>query len=81
MHRIAATIEIVALTVQEELLIKTVRSLPAVEAQRILNWAKQLASLAKERPIEWSDTWTPEDLSDATAASILHFEEPQCPAD
>jgi hypothetical protein len=55
MHRIEA---IVALTVQEELLIKTVSSLPAVEAQRILNWANQLASLAKARPIERSDAWT-----------------------
>ncbi len=70
-----------ALTVQEELLIKTVRLLPAAEAQRILNWATELASLAQDRPLQWADDWTQEDLSDVAAASIRHFEESHCQTD
>jgi len=63
------------LSVQEESLINMVRALPPEEAQKVLTWANQLADLARGREIEWSDTWTEEDLHEATASSVRRFEE------
>ena len=63
------------LSVQEEWLINVVRALPPEEAEKVLNWANQLAGLAQGREIEWSDTWTDEDLAEATAESVRRFEE------
>jgi len=62
------------LTAQEESLISVVRALPPEEAGKVLNWARQLADLAGGRAIEWSDSWTDEDLADATKAAVQRFE-------
>jgi len=62
------------LSAQEESLIGVVRALPPEEAGKVLNWARQLADLAGGRTIEWSDSWTDEDLADAAAAAIQRFE-------
>ena len=51
------------------------KSLPPEEAGKLLNWARQLADLAGGRTVEWSDSWTDEDLADATAAAIERFED------
>ena len=50
-------------------------ALPPEEAGKALNWAHQLADLAGERTVEWSDSWTDEDLADATAAAVHRFED------
>jgi len=63
------------LTVAEESLIKVVRALPPEEARKVLTWASQLADLAQDRNIEWSDSWTDEDISEAVTASLKRFEE------
>lgn len=63
------------LSSQEESLISVVRALPPEEAGKVLNWARQLADLAGGRTIEWSDSWTDEDLADATAAAVRRFED------
>jgi len=52
-----------------------VRALPPEEAGKVLNWARQLADFADGRRIEWSDSWTDEDLVDATAAAVQRFED------
>jgi hypothetical protein len=62
------------LSAKEESLINVVRARPSAEAAKILNWAHQLADLAQGRVIEWSDSWSDEDLADATAAAIQRFE-------
>jgi hypothetical protein len=62
------------LSPQEEPLIGAVRALPPEEAGKVLNWARQLADLAGGRTIEWSDSWTDEDLTDAAAAAVQRFE-------
>ena len=62
------------LTPQEESLIGVVRALPPEEAGKVLNWASQLADLADGRTVEWSDSWTDEDLAEATAAAVTRFE-------
>jgi hypothetical protein len=63
------------LSQQEESLISLVRALPPDEAGKVLNWASQLADLAGGRMIEWSDSWTDEDLADATSAAVQRFED------
>jgi hypothetical protein len=63
------------LTEHEESLISVVRALPPQEAGKVLEWARQLADLAGDRTIEWSDAWTDEDLAEATAASVRHLED------
>jgi hypothetical protein len=61
------------LSEQEESLISVVRALPPEEAGKVLDWARQLADLAGGRTIEWSDSWTDEDLAEATAAAVRRF--------
>jgi hypothetical protein len=41
----------------------------------VLGWARQLADLAGERAVEWSDSWSDEDLAEATAAAMRRFED------
>lgn len=63
------------LTPQEESLIGVVRALPPDEAGKVLDWACQLADLAAGRPVQWSDSWTDEDMAEASAAAMRRFEE------
>jgi hypothetical protein len=63
------------LNAHEESLISVVRALPPQEAGKVLNWARQLADLQGRRTIEWSDSWTDEDLAEATAAALRRFED------
>ena len=63
------------LSASEESLISLVRTLPPVEADKILDWARQLADLAGERPIDWADSWSAEDLTEATAAAVRRLED------
>jgi hypothetical protein len=63
------------LSASEQSLIKVVRMLPPEEARKVLDWAQQLADLGSARRIEWSDSWSDEDLREATAASLERFEQ------
>jgi hypothetical protein len=63
------------LTPQEESLIAVVRSLPPQETERIAVWASQPAAAAKGLPLEWSDSWSEEDMADARAASMRQLEQ------
>ena len=63
------------LNAQEESLISVVRALPPDEAGKVLDKARQLADLAGEQSIQWSDSWTEEDLADATSAAVRRFED------
>ncbi|MEQ1884484.1 MAG: hypothetical protein ABL967_05435 [Bryobacteraceae bacterium] len=62
------------LNAQEESLINVVRTLPPGEATKILHWARSLDSLGNGAPVDWSDSWTEEDLNEATAAALRHVE-------
>jgi hypothetical protein len=63
------------LSESEESLINVVRMLPPDEAKKVLGWAQQLTELGGGRPVEWSDSWSDDDLTDATAASLRRFEQ------
>jgi hypothetical protein len=63
------------LSASEESLIKVVRMLPPDQSARVLNWALQLEQLAGDQTVDWSDSWSEEDLREATAASAKRFEQ------
>ena len=62
------------LSSQEESLISIIRALPPDEAGKVLSWARQLTDLADGRTIQWSDSWSAEDLSDAAKAALERFD-------
>jgi len=66
--------ETMTLSANEEALIKVVRMLPPYEAEKVLVWAQQLADLGGGQRVEWSDSWSDDDLRNATAASLERFE-------
>jgi len=66
--------ETMTLSANEESLIKVVRMLPPYEAEKVLVWAQQLADLGGGQRVEWSDSWSDDDLRNATAASLERFE-------
>ena len=49
-------------------------SLPPDEARKVLVWAQELADLGQGRRVDWSDSWSDDDLRDATVASLERFE-------
>ena len=63
------------LSANEESLIKVVRSLPPDEARKVLVWAQQLADLGGDLRVGRSDSWSDDDLRDATDASLKRFEQ------
>ncbi len=63
------------LSANEESLIKVVRMLPPDEARKVLVWSHQLADLAGGRRVEWSDSWSDDDLREATVASLERFDQ------
>jgi hypothetical protein len=62
------------LSASEESVIRVVRMLPPDEARKVLAWAQQLAAIGSGRRVEWSDSWSDEDLREATVASLERFE-------
>ena len=62
------------LSSKEESLISVVRALPPDEAGRVLDWACQLEDLAGGRTVDWSDSWSDEDLADATSAALRRLD-------
>ena len=67
--------EAMVLSASEESLIQVFRMLPPNEARKVLVWARQLADLGGGRRVEWSDSWSDDDLREATAASLERFEQ------
>jgi hypothetical protein len=57
----------------EESLIKVIRMLAPDEARKVLAWAQQLADLGNGHAVDWSDSWSDDDLRDATLASLRRF--------
>jgi hypothetical protein len=68
-------VEAMVLNANEESLINVVRMLPPDEARKVLVWAQQLADLGRGRRVDWSDSWSDDDLREATVASLERFEQ------
>jgi hypothetical protein len=66
---------VTALSANEERLVEALRALPPHAADQVIAWATQLRDLACRGSVDWSDTWTEEDLGDAQRASLSAFDE------
>jgi hypothetical protein len=65
---------VVTLKENEERLVAVLRTLPPELTDLVITWATGLKSLAQDRPVNWSDAWTDEDLADAKRASDLNLD-------
>lgn len=54
---------------------EALRALPPDAADQVIAWTTRLRDLAGGRTVDWSDTWTDEDLADARRASLSSFDE------
>lgn len=54
---------------------EALRALPPDAADQVVTWTTRLRDLADGRSVDWSDTWTDEDLADARRASLSTFDE------
>jgi hypothetical protein len=59
---------------REALLVGAFRRLPPDAATELSALAERLAELAPNHRIDWSDSWSDEDLNDFRAASLSRFE-------
>jgi hypothetical protein len=64
---------------REASLVEVFRRLPPDTAAELSALAERLATLSPHHRIDWSDSWTDEDLQDFRAASLrrLETEEPE----
>lgn len=67
--------EAIVLSSSEEALIRVVWMLPPDEVRKVLVWAQHLADLGGGRAVEWSDSWSDDDLREATLASLERFDQ------
>ncbi len=58
----------------EDRLVEAFRALPPVAAKSLLTWATEPSEVAKDENVEWSDSWTDEDVADLRRASMANFE-------
>ena len=54
---------------------EALRALPPDAADQVITWTTRLRDFADGRSVDWSDTWTDEDLADARRASLSSFDE------
>jgi len=65
---------VTTLTANEERLVQVLCALPPEATEKVIVWATQLRDLANGKSVDWSDTWTGEDLDDASKASLGNFD-------
>ena len=56
-------------------MVKALRDLPPEAADQVITWTTRLRDLANGKSVDWSDSWTEEDLADARRASLSTFDE------
>jgi hypothetical protein len=59
----------------EERLVEALRALPPNVADHVITWITRLRDLENGRSVDWSDTWTQEDLADTRSASLSRLDE------
>jgi hypothetical protein len=62
------------LSAQETTLLEAFRRLPPNAARELTALAQRLAVLSPNTRIDWSDSWSEEDLRDFTAQSLKRLE-------
>jgi hypothetical protein len=70
------------LSARETSLVQALRRLPPDAAAELTALAERLASLRPNTQIDWSDSWSEDDLKEFTASSVrrLEAEEPEEPS-
>jgi hypothetical protein len=63
------------LAANEEHLVEALRALPPSVADHVITWVARLRDLGNGASVDWSDTWTEEDLADARNASLSRFDD------
>ena len=63
------------LSENEERLVEALRALPPNMAHQVITWTTRLRDLTNGRSVDWSDTWTEEDLADARCTCLSGFDE------
>jgi hypothetical protein len=66
---------VITLSENEERLVEALRALPPNAADQVITWTTRLRDLANGKNVDWSDTWTEEDLEDVRRASLSRFDE------
>lgn len=56
-------------------MVEALRALPPDAVDQVITWTTRLRDLANGKNIDWSDTWTKEDLVDVQRASLSRFDE------
>jgi len=64
----------IVLNLQETTLLNAFRKLPPDAAIELSRLIERLASLAPDRKIDWSDSWSDEDLKEFRAASMRRLD-------
>ena len=64
----------ITLSEDEELLVETLRSMPPASANEVIDWIKSLRKLSNGRPVDWSSSWSEEDIEDLQRACETEFE-------
>ena len=66
---------VMTLSENEARFVEALRALPPGAADRVVAWTVRLRDLAAGKDVDWSDTWTKEDLADARRASLSSFDQ------
>jgi hypothetical protein len=69
-----AEIRFMQLSEQETTLLDAFRRLPPDAANELAALVQRLAALSPKSRIDWSDSWSEEDLRDFTAHALKRFE-------
>ena len=64
----------ILLNSQEASLLNAFRRLPTDAAMELSGLIERLAALAPDRKIDWSDSWSDDDLKEFRAASVARLE-------
>ena len=64
----------IILSENEERLVETFRTLTPASADRLITWVNALSELGNGKTMDWSDSWSEEDLHDVQRASFAEFE-------
>ena len=64
----------ILLNSQETSLLSAFRRLPTDAAMELSGLIERLAALAPDRKIDWSDSWSDDDLNEFRAASVARLE-------
>jgi hypothetical protein len=66
---------VITLAENEERLVEALRALPPDVSDHVMAWIARLRELGNGNTVEWSDSWTEEDLADVQRASLSKFDQ------